>query len=161
MNAQSTKQNNGQLLPSEQRLHFHSLMKCIAVLSARKLTLWKCRLCLQVRREIPRQLSSVKFCDDVDPFHRCPSIPQFWSKAFSWMPFYLKKKKMTRTWVWKYSWNAEGVLIKAAYCPDSVHEILHSFIAPFVCYMCEILHDQHDSKIHNRQSGDSRSVDHY
>ena len=38
--------------------------------------------------------------------------------------------------------NEKGVLIKAAYCPDTVHEILNSFIAPFICYMCEILHDQ-------------------
>jgi len=60
---------------------------------------------------------------------------------------------MTRTWAWKNSRNPEGVLNKAAYCPDSVHEILHSFIASFVCYMCEILHDQYEyfKELHKEQ----------
>ena len=49
MNTQPAKQNNGRLQPSKQKLHFRSVMKCIAVLSARQLTR-KCRLFLQSRQ---------------------------------------------------------------------------------------------------------------
>ena len=54
---------------------------------------------------------------------------------------------------WKNSRNAKGGLIKAAYCPDSVHKIMPSFIAPFVCYVCEILHDQYEyfKELHQEQ----------
>ena len=50
MNTQPAKQNNGRLLPSKQKLHFCSVMKCIVVLSARQLTPRKCRLFLQSRQ---------------------------------------------------------------------------------------------------------------
>ena len=36
----------------------------------------------------------------------------------------------------------QGCFDQSCLLSDTVHEILHSFTAPFICYMCEILHDQ-------------------